>query len=161
MMAAPSVWHQLTAGEIYRQLGNWLEGKPCRPFTAPFDVRLFPPRDGADDEHDTTVVQPDVLVVCDREKLSDGRACKGAPDFVVEVASKGSRGKDFGEKKNLYEKAGVREYWVVNNDAVYKYAMAGGKYQETIHELDEGLEMDVGVLPGCRVSFRGMASQAI
>jgi len=61
-----------------------------------------------------------VIVVRAPEKLYDGKACHGAPDFVVEVASKGSKGKDFCEQKNLYEKAGVAEYWVVVGEAVYR-----------------------------------------
>jgi len=70
---------------------------------APFDVRLF----YEEDNSDKLVVQPDVLVICDSKKLSDGRACRGAPDFVVEVVSDGSTKKDFVTKKAKYEKAGV------------------------------------------------------
>lgn len=160
MLAAPLEWHQFAVGDIFRQLGNWLQDKTCRVYIAPFDVRLFPPK-GDDDGSDTTVVQPDVLVVCDMKKLADGRACKGAPDFVVEVASSGTKGKDFREKKTLYEKAGVGEYWVVDVEAVYRYALVDGRFQETVHELEEGLEIEVGVLPGCRVSFRRIVTHAL
>ena len=150
MMAAPTRWHQQVLGEIYRQLGNWLEDKPCEVYAAPFDVRLFPEAD----KSDRVVVQPDVLVVCDGEKLSDGKACRGAPDFVVEVASKGTRGKDFGEKKALYEKAGVREYWVVEAGAVYKYVPVDGEFRETVHDLDEDSAINVEALPGFGIDFR-------
>jgi len=150
MMAAPTRWHQQVTFEISRQLGNWLEGKPCEVYIAPFDVRLFPEAD----KSDRVVVQPDVLVICDGEKLSDGKACRGAPDFVVEVTSKGTKGKDFREKKALYEKAGVREYWVVEAGAVYRYVPAGGEYRETVHDLDEDSAIGVDVLPGCTVDFR-------
>jgi len=153
MMASPGVWHQRVAREVFGQLWDWLKGKKCEVFAAPFDVRLFPPRDGEDGESDKTVVQPDVLVVCDREKLSDGKACKGAPDFVAEVISKGTKGKDFGDKRSLYEKAGVREYWVVDEGEVYKYTLVDGKYRETVHELNEDARIDVDVLPGCGISF--------
>jgi len=152
MMSAPTRWHQKFAGEVFRQLGNWLEDKPCEAYIAPFDVRLFP----TDDESDMVVVQPDILVVCDERKLSDGRACKGAPDFVVEVVSRGSKGKDFSVKRALYEKAGVREYWVIDEGAVYKYLPVDGAYGETVYELDEeDVEIDVTVLPGCGIRFRG------
>ena len=159
MMSAPTRWHQRVVGEIHGQLWAWLEDKPCEVYMAPFDVRLFP----KDDESDAVVVQPDVLVVCDEGKLSDGRTCKGAPDFVVEVASKGSKGKDFAVKKALYEKAGVREYWVVDVGAVYKYAPVGGAYEETVHELDElgeDARVSLDALPGCSISFRKIIGYA-
>jgi len=150
MMAAPTRWHQLVTSEIHGQLWSWLRDKPCEVYAAPFDVRLFPEAD----KSDRVVVQPDVLVICDGEKLSDGKACQGAPDFVVEVASKGTRGKDFREKKALYEKAGVREYWVVEAGAVYKYMPADGGYQETVYDLDDDFTIGVDVLPGCDIDFR-------
>ena len=152
MMSAPGVWHQQTAGKIHRQVDEFLDDKPCLAFIAPFDVRLSP----QDDESDILVVQPDVLVVCDREKLSDGKACRGAPDFAVEVVSEGSLKKDFVVKKNLYEKAGVREYWVVDNEEVYKYVLLNGKYHEKVYKLEEKLVVEVDVLPGCSISFRGI-----
>jgi len=150
VMPSPTVWHQRVLGEILGQLGNWLEDKPCEVIPAPFDVRLFPQAD----KSDRMVVQPDVLVICDGEKLSDGKACQGAPDFVVEVVSKGTRGKDFREKKALYEKAGVREYWVVEAGAVYKYVPADGEYRETVYDLDDDFTISVDVLPGCDIDFR-------
>ena len=157
MMAGPGEWHQWVTGGIHRQLGNWLEGKPCRVYSAPFDVRLFP----EDDESDKVVVQPDVLVVCDREKLSDGKTCKGPPDFVVEVVSEGSVKKDFAIKRSLYEKAGVREYWVIDEDEVYKFTLVNGAYQQAVHKLDENLKVAVDVLPGCSISFREIVSQSL
>jgi len=160
LMSAPVRWHQIAAGEIYGQLRNWLEDKTCEPYIAPFDVRLFPPP-GEDDGSDRVVVQPDVIVVCDPKKLSDGKACRGAPDFVVEVTSRGTKGNDFSVKKNLYEKAGVAEYWIVDSDAVYKYVPVNGEYRETMHEIDEGLELEVGVLPGCKIGFRRIVKQAL
>jgi len=149
MMAAPTRWHQRVTVDISRQLGNWLEDKPCEVYAAPFDVRLFPEAD----KSDRAVVQPDVLVICDEKKLADGKACLGAPDFVVEVTSKSTKGKDFREKKALYERAGVREYWIVEEGAVYKHALANGEYQETVHDLDEEIAISVDALPGCSVDF--------
>jgi len=150
MMAAPTTRHQWMVGKIHRQVDEFLDGKPCMAFSAPVDVRLFP----EDNEFDKIVVQPDVIVVCDEDKVSDERACKGAPDFVVEVASRWTKGNDFGRKKNLYEKAGVREYWVVDVDVVYKHVLLDNTYQETMYELTEDLRLDVGVLPGCAINFR-------
>ncbi|MCL2412326.1 MAG: Uma2 family endonuclease [Treponema sp.] len=150
MMSSPTRWHQQVAGNIHGQLWSWLEGKPCEVYIAPFDVRLFP----EDDESDKIVLQPDVMVVCGEKKLSDGRACKGAPDFVVEVVSKSSQGRDFAAKKALYEKAGVREYWVVDEGAVYKYVPIDGVYEETVYELETDSKIEVEVLPGCSINFR-------
>ena len=157
MMAGPGEWHQWVAGEVFGELREWLKGKPCRVYTAPFDVRLFP----KGDETDRVVIQPDVLVVCDREKLINGKTCKGPPDFVVEVVSEGSVKKDFAVKRSLYEKAGVREYWAIDKDEVYKYVLSGGKYQETVYKLDEGLTVEVDVLPGCGINFKTIVSQAL
>jgi Uma2 family endonuclease len=111
MSPAPDLSHQDVAGEIYRQVGNILLGKPCRAFIAPVDVRL-PKQQEADDSIDT-VVQPDVLVVCDGNKL-DKRGVRGAPDWVVEVLSPSTAGHDQIKKRQLYEQHGVREYWLVH-----------------------------------------------
>jgi Uma2 family endonuclease len=95
---------------------------------SPFDVRLFP----QNNEDDETVVQPDVLVVCDKSKLSDGKACRGAPDLVVEVVSPGSKIIDLTYlplrltvKRELYRSAGVKEYWVVGEDMVIRWDWSG------------------------------------
>ncbi|MCL2557936.1 MAG: Uma2 family endonuclease [Treponema sp.] len=158
MMAAPDAWHQFAVGEVHGQLREWLNGKPCLPFVAPFAARLFPPKEG---DSDLTVVEPDILVICDRAKIADRRSCKGPPDFVVEVTSRSTRGRDFGEKKALYEKAGVREYWVVDRDAVYQYVPADGKYKETVYELDAALEIESAALPGFRATFRRIVEEAL
>ena len=157
MLAAPSEWHQWVAGKVFRQLDEFLDGKPCRAYTAPFDVRLFPEEGNSD----KTVFQPDVLVVCDREKLSNGKSCMGAPDFVVEVVSEGTTKKDFVTKKNKYEKAGVREYWAIDSEEVYKFVLTDGKYAETVYELSADLCVAVDALPGCNISFRSIVSQAL
>jgi Uma2 family endonuclease len=78
MMASPSVAHQALLMELSRQFGNWLFDKPCRVFAAPLDVRLFPEEDNSDD----TVVQPELLVVCDKDKLAKG-SVNGPPDLVL------------------------------------------------------------------------------
>ena len=112
LMAPPSRVHQEISGELFRQLANFLEGKKCRVYAAPFAVRLFE-RDGDPPEEVNTVVEPDLSVVCDREKL-DKRGCKGAPDFIIEILSPSTQRHDRLVKLEQYQRAGVREYWIVS-----------------------------------------------
>jgi Uma2 family endonuclease len=145
MSPAPLRVHQELLGAIYREAANALDGKPCRPFIAPFDVRL-PHANEADGEVDT-VVQPDLVVVCDRRKL-DERGCRGAPDWVVEVLSPSTAGHDLILKRRLYARAGVREYWLVHpvDRVVTVYRLQDGAFgAPDIYELKETLA--VGVLP--------------
>ena len=111
MAPAPTRGHQAMVVELVRQIGNFLLDKPCEVYAAPFDVRL-PDADEADDQIDT-VVQPDISVICDSGKLDDA-GCRGAPEWVVEVLSPGTAARDQGEKRDAYERAGVREYWLVH-----------------------------------------------
>ncbi|MDR1735681.1 MAG: Uma2 family endonuclease [Oscillospiraceae bacterium] len=107
-MAAPTISHQRICGNVYMQFRNFLRGKKCEVFMSPVDVCLFGKGDS-----DKTVVQPDVFVVCDKEKLNS-RYCNGAPDLVIEVLSPSSKRLDREIKKALYCEAGVREYWLVD-----------------------------------------------
>ncbi len=111
MAPAPDLPHQDIAGEVYFQLRQGLKGKPCRAFIAPVDVRL-PRADESDDQIDT-VVQPDVFVVCDPGKL-DRRGVRGAPDWILEVLSPSTASHDQIKKRQLYERHGVKEYWLVH-----------------------------------------------
>lgn len=114
MLPAPSTRHQRISGRLSLQLGKYLEekNKPCELFVAPFDVRL--PRLSSDPDKNEvfTVVQPDLCIVCDPSKL-DERGCLGAPDLVVEILSKNSK-YDVEDKFELYEEAGVKEYWIIH-----------------------------------------------
>ncbi|MGL1834101.1 Uma2 family endonuclease [Rhodocyclaceae bacterium SMB388] len=111
MSPAPALDHQDITGELYFQVRSQLDGKPCRPFVAPVDVRL-PRGDEADDAIDT-VVQPDVIIVCDPGKL-DRRGVRGAPDWIAEVLSPSTAAHDQIAKRRIYERAGVPEYWLVH-----------------------------------------------
>lgn len=112
MMAPPSRVHQEVSGEIFRQLANYLEGKQCKVYAAPFAVRLFEEKDDAPDNVQT-VFEPDITVVCDRSKLDD-HGCKGAPDLVIEVLSPSTARHDRLVKLGEYQRAGVREYWIIS-----------------------------------------------
>lgn len=122
MSPAPSRRHQEISMALSGEFYAYLKGKPCKVYAAPFDVRF--PKDGETEDRDIkTVVQPDLVVVCRRERL-DGRGCLRAPDLVVEILSPLTSSKDSVKKFNLYEREGVREYWVVRPDeqtvAVFK-----------------------------------------
>ena len=157
MAPGPTLDHQEIAGDIYRQLANALDGNPCRPFIAPVDVRL-PKAQEADNLIDT-VVQPDVLVVCDAAKL-DRRGVRGAPDFVVEVLSPGTASHDHVRKRRIYERAGVREYWLVHpiDRMVTVYRLVEGEYGKP-----DGFDMTgatpVSVLPGVTVAWDALMAR--
>ncbi len=139
MSPAPSRVHQEVVGEIFRQIGNALDGKPCRAYVAPFDVRL--PKGSEPDELVETVVQPDVVVVCDPTKL-DARGMRGAPDWIIEVLSPSTAAHDQTLKLALYERAGVRELWFVHpaDKTVSVYERTDARFaRAAISELDGNL----------------------
>jgi Uma2 family endonuclease len=147
-MSAPQTRHQSISRNLTWLLQNFLQGKPCKLFYAPFDVRLC-----AEDEDDSdTVVQPDVVVVCDPSKLDD-KGCKGVPDFIVEILSPGSLRHDRWTKYNLYQRAGVREYWIVDPDAqtIQTHLLEGGAYAMRIY--GDADSVPVTILPGCEVGL--------
>ena len=125
-MSAPSVDHQRISRKLMLTIGNYLEGKPCELFAAPFDVVLPLP-----DGKENTVLQPDLCVVCDPKKLADGKRCYGAPDWVVEILSKGNSQRDLDDKFHLYEQAGVSEYWIVRptDKEVNIFVLDQGRYR--------------------------------
>ena len=145
-MAAPSEAHQWVSGGIFRQIANFLHRKNCRVYHSPFDVRLS--------EHllDNTVVQPDILVVCDKSKL-DKAGLVGAPDMVVEILSPSSASHDMIRKYNLYRKAGVREYWIVDPEhkTVVANVLENGAYLRADYEAPDSVP--VAVLEGCVVEL--------
>jgi Uma2 family endonuclease len=109
-MAAPSMKHQRIVTRLTRDIANALWKTPCQVFVAPFDVRLTRTRN---DKEVTTVVQPDLCVICDPSKLDD-RGCIGAPDLIIEILSPGNSRTEMKDKFELYQEAGVLEYWVVS-----------------------------------------------
>ena len=153
MSPAPMREHQELSLRLEGVIGAFLAGKPCRMYHAPFDV-LLPEADEPDDEVDT-VVQPDIVVFCDRSKLTKAGA-RGAPDLVVEILSPSTSKKDLNEKFRLYERRGVREYWVVDpgNRAIQVWRLqAGDGYDrgELRDALGNGSPIDSRVLEGFTV----------
>ena len=112
MSPAPLVRHQLISMELSSEIYTYLKGKSCSVFAAPFDVRLTNKRKSLPDKSIISVVQPDISVICDIEKLDD-KGCVGAPDWIIEILSPGNTKKEMKEKFSVYEENGVREYWVV------------------------------------------------
>ncbi len=158
MSPAPNLSHARISRAIFGSLYNHLKGNKCEAFAAPFDVR-FPNKNTADKEV-FTVLQPDVVVVCDPSKL-DEKGCIGAPDLVVEVLSPGNSLKEQKFKFEIYQESGVKEYWVVDplqrcvtqynlvdaklitsrplfeGDTIYSTAITG--FELTLDEVFEGV----------------------
>ncbi|PWA07830.1 Uma2 family endonuclease [Pueribacillus theae] len=122
MPPAPSRQHQKILGKIFWEFQNYLRDKECEVYVSPFDVRLLS-EDKADNEV-KDVVQPDVSVICDKNKL-DEKGCNGSPDLIVEILSPATAKHDRLRKYNLYEKAQVKEYWIVDpvNETIEKFIL--------------------------------------
>jgi Uma2 family endonuclease len=153
MSPAPLRNHQKLLRKLLLVIGNWLEGKTCEVYTAPFDVRLPEYEDELDNEIDT-VVQPDIVVVCDPEKL-DEKGVKGSPDWIIEILSTSTAKKDWNEKFNLYEKHKVREYWIIDPDSktayIYQLNDKGLFFEKTILEK-KGI-VECFVLEGLKINI--------
>lgn len=107
LMSSPASKHQVILGDMFIQISKFFEGKKCRPFIAPLDVRL-----DAKGKKSKNVIQPDLMVVCDENKIQD--KIEGAPDLIVEILSKYNKLHDKFDKYHLYQKYGVREYWIID-----------------------------------------------
>ena len=153
MSPAPSRQHQQLVGELFAQIHARLRGHRCQVYVAPFDVRL--PRGNEADAAIDTVVQPDIAVFCDRSRLDD-RGARGAPDWVIEVLSPATASHDQLLKRDLYERHGVTEYWLVHpaDRLVTVYRLqAGGYGKPHVQELagrlgpwvPDGVEVDLDV----------------
>lgn len=128
MTPAPSPEHQRITRELLTEFNNYLRGKPCEVFPAPFDVRLFP----NEKKNDNNVVQPDLTVICNENKITK-HGCDGVPDLLIEILSPSTAKKDRSEKKKLYERSGVKEYWIVDpfNYTIEVFTLSDkGKYEE-------------------------------
>ncbi|HCE68293.1 MAG: hypothetical protein A2X82_18725 [Geobacteraceae bacterium GWC2_55_20] len=153
MTAAPVRRHQGILVRVSSRIEEFLRDKPCQVYFAPFDVRL-PDFSEQDDNDVPTVVQPDLVVVCDEKKLDD-RGCRGAPDLVLEILSPSTSRKDIGVKFSLYERHGVREYWIIHpaeeslmvftigEDGKYGRPQGYGRGDLAISTVLEGVELNL------------------
>lgn len=132
MSPAPSSTHQRISFELARTIGNFLHGKNCQAFTAPFDVRLTDSQKSSSDKTIFTVVQPDLCVICDLQKI-DERGCLGAPDWIIEILSNANTKHELQTKFSLYEENKVREYWMISpftkSVQVFDYDATKNKYE--------------------------------
>lgn len=152
MSPPPSTTHQEISFELCRQLGNYLKGKQCKAYPAPFAVRLFE-ADGDRPEDVDTMVEPDISIICDRRKI-DKHGCKGAPDMVVEILSPSTQRHDRFVKFSLYQRAGVREYWIIDPDSktVQSFILEDGHY--SVKEFGTaGDKIKVNVLEDCVIDL--------
>ena len=151
MSPAPNLSHQKASSNLHVIIGSYLRKNPCQIFAAPFDVRLpLPPNKQTPNKIDT-VVQPDISIICDPSKL-DTQGCNGAPDWIIEILSPATSKKDLTDKFDLYQNAGVREYWLVypTEQIIAPYLLdAAGKYQPVrSNPFVIGERVSVGVFDG-------------
>ncbi|MDR2471927.1 MAG: Uma2 family endonuclease [Treponema sp.] len=147
-MAGPTVRHQAILGELFRQISNYLMGQRCKVYPAPLDVRLF----YEEDESDDTVVQPDIVVICE-EKKRGPEGCRGAPEFTIEILSPSNSAIEMERKFELYRDAGVKEYWVVDPE---NKRVRGHRFKEDeiiTHLYTAGDSAPIEVLGGIEIDL--------
>ena len=146
-MASPSLKHQIVSDNLTMFFKNFLRGKVCMAISAPFDVRLNA------DTYDDIVVQPDLMVVCDRDKLANGKSCVGAPDLIIEILPPSNNLREMLKKMEMYRNAGVREYWVVDPDSetAQVYLLRNGEY--VVRNYVETDVIPVSVVDGFEINL--------
>lgn len=146
-MAPPGRKHQQLAGELYTIINNYIKSKDgsCKPYIAPFAVFL-----NADEKN---YVEPDISVICSPEKLTD-KGCNGAPDWIIEIVSPGSKRMDNYVKLFKYHAAGVREYWIVDHDldkiSVYNFE------DESVTDYSFKDTVKAGIYDDFEIDFSGI-----
>lgn len=137
-MAAPSRVHQEISAELLTTIRQYFKAKngSCRAYAAPFAVKLS--------ETMTTIVEPDISVICDSNKLTD-RGCSGAPDWIIEITSPGNPGHDYILKLNLYAEAGVREYWIVDptEQTIFVYHLEKEQFRAVAYTFQSKIKVNI------------------
>ncbi len=148
MSPAPNVGHQRISADINGMLYNYFKHRPCQFFAAPFDVRLYDRTKSILANKDiTTVVQPDICVICDKDKL-DEQGCNGAPDWIIEILSKGNSKKEVKTKHALYAESGVIEYWLIYpyEEVIQQFVLNDETAQYQLHNSYAGDDVAVPYL---------------
>lgn len=137
-MAAPSRIHQKILSELHITIGQYIRTRhgSCEVYPAPFAVKLF--------QDDKTIVEPDISVICDPDKLTS-RGCNGAPDWIIEIISPGNPGHDYIYKLHLYADAGVREYWIVNplKEKVIVYKLEESHFSMDTYTFQDSIKVSI------------------
>lgn len=159
LLASPTFTHQVVVNEISWHFNNYFKGKPCRSLTAPLDIRLF--GYATKFEEDPNVVQPDVIVICDENKVNEKNKYEGIPSLVVEVLSPSTKGKDLAAKLNLYMKSGVLEYWVVNleNESILQYSFSKERDIDNLMSIRQEETIQSPVFPGLEILLSDIFSE--
>jgi Uma2 family endonuclease len=173
MMAAPSRIHQQILSQLLYKLSQFLDGKPCRVYPAPFTVVLLkridekdvdfmvnnnPYKDETDPKKSMWVVEPDISVICDKSKYTK-QGCVGAPDFIIEIVSPSSSLWDTKTKRDLYELNGVREYWTVDPETgriIKRVLNEHDLFDEIVSVYTFSDRVPCTVLEGCEIDFSGI-----
>ncbi|GHU65550.1 hypothetical protein FACS1894184_01550 [Clostridia bacterium] len=148
-LAAPIDAHQAIVLELGAQLRNYLKGKTCIVRVSPYDVKLS----------ERNVVQPDVLIICDRKKIDPKKGCIGAPDYIAEVTSPSTSSIDSLRKFNLYREFGVREYWIIHPDTklIQVSMLDNGRYYTDAFGA-ENKTVKVNILDDCEIDVESLFS---
>jgi Uma2 family endonuclease len=136
-MTAPNLKHQRYSGRLSLPIANFLRGKKCELFIAPFDVKLYDRRKAhLPDDKTYSVVQPDLCVICDKTKLTE-RGCDGAPEWIIEILSPSNSKREMRFKFDLYEESGVIDYWLVYpyEQAVYQFVLNAQSEKYVLHGM--------------------------
>ncbi|MBA1334934.1 MAG: hypothetical protein HPY66_0555 [Firmicutes bacterium] len=159
LLASPRFNHQVVVNEIAWHFYNYFRGKPCRSLTAPLDVRLF--GYATKFEEDPNVVQPDIVVICDQDKVNEDNKYEGIPTLIVEVLSPSTKGKDMVAKLSLYMKSGVSEYWIVNleNKSILQYSFSQERDIEGLTSLREGDTIKSTAFEGLEIPLRDIFAE--
>jgi Uma2 family endonuclease len=149
--AAPSRRHQDILMELAGTIRDYIKAKggKCKVYPAPFFVKLF--EDG--ETHGITIVEPDISVICDRDKLTK-RGCEGAPDWIIEIVSPGNASHDYIRKLALYEDAGVREYWIVNQEKKIILVYHLGQENFEVSHYTFGDNIKAGIFEDLSINFK-------
>lgn len=146
-MSAPSRKHQRILSGLHGTIYNYIRSKggSCEVYPAPFAVKLF--------EDDKTIVEPDISVICDQDKLTD-KGCTGAPDWIIEIVSPGNPAHDYVRKLNLYLDAGVREYWIVDpmQETIHIYHLEEERFKLTSHTFQDRIR--AGIYDDLYIDFK-------